>query len=138
MALVTPEEVIAWADGLVAEMASPPMEIIEVSLAARQPPDELARLLERVPGPADLGAAAHRSLGLLRACAVGETLGLGTIAEMLWVYSVEADLSEAEQFEASYFKYWYEDLAYNSTPESLIEAIGHFLSVHAIEPGDVI
>ncbi len=136
MGLVQPGEVVSWADQVVAEMADPPIEVIDVAVATRQPPDELARLLKRVPGPADLMAAAHRVLGILQARAVGYDLALGSIADMLWVYSSEAVIPEAERQAASNFSYEYEDLAYYGTPESLSEEVGRFLAVHAAEPGD--
>jgi hypothetical protein len=56
MGLVHPEGIIAWADRGVAEEPTPPIELIDISLASGQPPDELARLLKIVPGPADLAS----------------------------------------------------------------------------------
>jgi hypothetical protein len=135
MSLVSPEEVIAWADRVVVEMAEPPIEIIDVAAATRQPPDELARLLKRVPGPADLTTGAHRVLGILRARAAVGGLALGAVTNMLWVYSAEAVIPEVERLAASNFDYEYECLAYYGTPEGLGEEIGRFLAMNAAEPG---
>jgi len=136
MGLVSPEAVIAWADGVVMEMANPPIEVIDVAAATRQPLDELARLLKRVPGPADLTAGAHRVLGILRARASVGSLALDVITNMLWVYSAEAVIPQAERLAASSFDYEYECLAYYGTPEGLNEEIGRFLAINAAEPGD--
>ncbi len=95
MGLVLPSDVVAWADRVVGELAIPPIEVIDVAIAERQPPDELARLLKRVLGPDDLTTAAHRVLSLLRARRVGDDLALKAVADMLWIYSTEAVISEA-------------------------------------------
>ena len=136
MGLVSPEAVIAWADGVVMEMANPPIEVIDVAAATRQPLDELARLLKRVPGPAELTAGAHRVLGILRARASVGSLALDVITNMLWVCSAEAVIPQAERLAASSFDYEYECLAYYGTPEGLDEEIGRFLDINAAEPGD--
>ena len=136
MGLVSPQLVIAWADRVVMEMANPPIEVIDVAAATRQPPDELARLLKRLPGPADLTAGAYRVLGILRARAAVGGLALDVIANMLWVYSAEAVIPQAEGLAAASFDYEYECLAYYGTPGGLGEEIGRFLAKNAAEPGE--
>ena len=126
MGLVLPSDVVAWADRVVGELAIPPIEVIDVAIAERQPPDELARLLKRVLGPDDLTTAAHRVPSLLRARRVGDDLALKAVADMLWVYSTEAVISEAEREAAANFSYEYECLAYYGTPESLDDEVIRF------------
>lgn len=136
MRLVSPEAVIAWADRVVMELAEPPIEVIDVAAATRQPPDELARLLKRVPGPADLTAGAHRVLGILRARASDNALAIDVITNMLWVYSTEAVIPDAERLAASNFDVEYECLAYHGTLQGLGEEIGRFLAENAAEPDE--
>ncbi len=136
MRLVWPDEVIAWADRRIADLAEPPIELIDVAVATRSFPDDLARLLKRLPGPADLAAAAHRVLEILRARAFSAELDLGVVANMLCVYSMEAAVPEAECWAAAYFSSEYECLAYYGTPESLREKVRCFLSEHSSGPGD--
>src|SRR5262245_44087250 len=54
-------EVVAWADEMIAAETAPDIAIIEVSLAGRRAPVEVARLLEAVPGHTD-GIEVRRQL----------------------------------------------------------------------------
>jgi hypothetical protein len=49
---VSPTEVVAWADGLIAAGGVPEPELIEVSLGGGKPVDELARALSAMRGQA--------------------------------------------------------------------------------------
>jgi hypothetical protein len=51
--VVGTDKVILWADQIIEREAKPDVAIIEVALAAARPIDEIARLLEQVPGETD-------------------------------------------------------------------------------------
>lgn len=139
MGCVKPDEVVAWADRRIAELAAPPIELIDVAMAGGQPPDELVRFLKRIPGPANFTAAAHRALGVLRERAVREGFDLESLTDMLWNYSLEADATEDERWAASRFGNLYHDLEYyEETAESLREEVDRFLTDHAAEAGDLV
>ncbi len=137
MGLVQPVEVISWADRAIAEMANPPIEVIDIATSTRQPSDELARLLKRVPGPANLTAAAHRVLGILRARLVAHDLALDFVVNSLWIFSIEATIPEVERRAASNFSDEYECLDYYGTAESLRDEVVRFLAEHTSEPDGI-
>lgn len=132
MGLVEPEEVVAWADRVIIELAAPPIEVIDIAMASRQPADEVARLLARVPGPADFTAAAHRALGILQERFLAGNLPLEVVADMLYVYSTAAKIPEAERQMAAIFIDEYYLSSYYGTIEfsGLRNEIGRFLAEH--------
>jgi len=66
MGLFDASEVIAWADSQIVEADTPPIELIDVSLAAKRSNYDVLKLLREIPGSGDFVSAAHRALGLLR------------------------------------------------------------------------
>ena len=62
----TASEVIAWADEVLASEPEPPREVVEVSLASRQPRETLAALLRSIPGGFDRVAVMRECLADLR------------------------------------------------------------------------
>ncbi|WP_165076113.1 hypothetical protein [Paludisphaera rhizosphaerae] len=138
MGCFKPDEVVAWADRRIAELAAPPIELVDVATAGGQPPDELARLLKPMPGPADLAAAAHRALGVLRARAISDGFDLKSLTHKLYVYSLEANVSEDEQMEAMNFDDQYDCLVYYGTPEHLRNEVDRYIAEHAAEAGDLV
>lgn len=142
MGLVTPDEVVAWADRQIAALDEPPIQVIDVSLAGSRPAIEIIGLLAAVPGSGDLVAAAHRSLGLfLRRFRAGG-ISLEQAADMLWAYSNWASVPEDERLWASNFTDVVNclNLGYYGTPESVRSEVEEFLSRHSggvadAEPG---
>ena len=64
---VTPTEVVAWADGLIAADGLPEPELIEVSLGGGKPVDELARALNEIRGEVRRPLLARAILGQMAA-----------------------------------------------------------------------
>ncbi|QEH38391.1 hypothetical protein OJF2_69920 [Aquisphaera giovannonii] len=134
MGLHQPRDVVAWADGVIEAMESPPIEIIEIALAKDRPADELSRLLQRVAGPNDMAMAAHRTLHILRASASGG-MPLATLIDILLIYSTQARIPEAERKAAAELGALYDDLEYWGTPENLADEVRAFLDRYASGSG---
>ena len=133
MGLVEPSDVISWADRLIAEMADPPIHVIEIALATNQSAVGLASMLRKITGNESLEQSAHRVLYLLKA-RFDEGMPLDVVTNMLYVYSIEAEISEHERDHASHFYYAYEDLQYHGSAQSLSGDIAEFLSRYAAYP----
>jgi hypothetical protein len=104
MGLVTPAEVVAWADRQIAALDEPPIELIDVSLAGSRSPVQVMDLLKAIPGDGDLTAAAHRALGrLLKEFRAGG-LSPEQVADMLSAYSNWASVPAGERTAASTFR----------------------------------
>jgi hypothetical protein len=144
MGLITPDEVVAWADRLIAALDDPPIQVIDVSLAGSRPAVEIMDLLAAVPGRGDLAAAAHQALGLfLRRFRAGG-ISLEQAAEMLWAYSNWASIPEGERLWASNFTDAVYCLrhGYAGTDASVRAEVEEFLAQHSVgapeaEPGAV-
>lgn len=62
LGLATVDEAISWADDAIIALDQPPYALIEAACASRAPTDELAELLEQVPGERDTELVARRVL----------------------------------------------------------------------------
>jgi hypothetical protein len=140
MGLTTPDEVVGWADGQIAALDEPPIQVVDVSLAGSQPAFEIMCLLSAVPGGADLTRAAHRALGLFRCRFRAGGISLEQAAEMLWAYSIWASVSEDEQLRASNFRYVVNclHLGHLRTPESVLKEVEEFLTLYLGEAADAV
>jgi len=133
MGLTTADEVVEWADGQIAALDEPPIQVIDVSLAGSWRAVEIMGLLNVVPGEADLARAAHRALGLFLRRLRDGGISLEQAAEMLWAYSNWASVPEDERLWASNFTDVVNclNLGYYGTPESVRSEVEEFLTRHA-------
>jgi hypothetical protein len=133
MGLAEVPAVIAWADALIVSSAEVPPQLIDVSLAAAGPADEVAALLGRLPGEGDPARAAHRVLGTLLARLYAGELSGPEAAELLGAYGFHAAAPEAERQEAGnfpeYLYCWRE--GHWGTEEQLRRDVEEFLTSHA-------
>jgi hypothetical protein len=104
MKLVSIEDVVAWADSILASLREPPIEIINVSLAGNRYADEVVDLLAQVQGLGDIEAAAHQVLAILGSKVQDGQITLESAVDRLLTYSNVAAVSEHEQMKASNFQ----------------------------------
>ena len=91
---VTVRETVAWAGAVIAQEPAPHPTIIEVALAGRQPPADVAALLREVPGDADPIRVRRRLLArMLQALDRDPTQG-ERIAQWLYQLAVHGELPE--------------------------------------------
>jgi hypothetical protein len=137
MGLISPDAVVVWADRVIDATDDPPIEVIEVSLSGGRSPVEVMDLLRLVPGAGDLGAAAHRALGLLRRRVRDGSVPSDRAAEMLWAYSNWATVPEDERLWAVNLTDAVECLHLGyGTPDTVRSEILAFLDQHATVPSD--
>jgi len=92
----TVDEAVAWADGIIAQEVMPDIAVIDVSLASRRTPVEVAALLEAVAGEAD-GITVRRRLMSRMLHALNQDPGRGDeIARWLYSLAARGELPEAE------------------------------------------
>ena len=96
MGLIDNGLAIAWADRMVMELEKPPLELIDVSSATKQPRDELMRLLAKVPGAGDLSRVAREALWLLRERFEAGEIPLETAVEMIAAFATFAESPSTE------------------------------------------
>jgi hypothetical protein len=136
MGLLDNGAVVAWEDRNLIALKAPPVQLIDVSLARDLPPDELMRLLESVPGQADLAAVAHQVLAHLRERFDSGAVTIEKAVDMLWAYHNFACVLQDELWEAGNFpeylygvqEGWYGPL------EALIDEFRKFSDRHATRP----
>jgi hypothetical protein len=93
---VTVAEAVAWADATIDAEAAPEIAIVDVALARRRSPAEVATLLEAVPGEADGVEVRRRLLGrMLRILDADPSRG-GEIARSLYSLAVSGELPERD------------------------------------------
>ena len=134
MGLVTADEVVAWADRLIAELDEPPIQLINVSLSGSSPAYMIVDLLAAIPGRGDLALAAHRALGsFLQRFRTG-AISLERAAEMLWAYSNWASVPDDERLWASSFTDTANCLkqGYYGTTESVRSEVDAFLVRYSV------
>jgi hypothetical protein len=132
MGLMSQRYVNAWADNIIGACDEPPIEVIDVALAASRPTHEVMSRLAEVPGEADLAAAAHRALGLLRQRLVRDELSLEGAVQTLAAYHCWAHVPEGESLEAGNFQellYLAREGLYG-TFQSVREELLRFLTEH--------
>ncbi len=139
MTLVDEEAAIEWADRTILASDNPPVEVIDLSMAGDQPPDELMRLLASVPGQGNLAAVAHQVLGLLHGRLEVGDVTLEQATDMLWAYHDWAAVSEEEIDAAGNFSdYLYmAQMGAYGTLDSVREEILDFLARHMSQPTTV-
>ncbi len=103
MGLVDKAMVIAWADQTIASLDDPPIQIIDLSLAANRPAEDFPSLLAAVPGDGNMSGVAHQVLDFLRRRIVAGTVSLRHAVQMLRVYGDQARVAEDERLEAANF-----------------------------------
>lgn len=133
MGIINPDEVLVWADRMIAALDDPPIQIIDISLAGSRRAIEIMDLLAAVPGDGDLAAAAHRALALFLQRFRAGGISLEQAAEMLLAYSNWASVPEGERLWASNFTdvVYCLDQGYAGTPDSVRSEIEEFLSRYA-------
>jgi hypothetical protein len=136
MGLLDKDAAVAWADRTILALDNPPIEVIEVSMAGNQPPDEMMKLLAAIPGEGDLTAAAHRVLKLLRDQLEAGKISLEEAADRLWTYHVCASVPEDERLQAGNFSdCWFcAQQGYWGSPDSVREDVMSFLAQQTSPP----
>ena len=133
MGLIDPGAVIDWADNMIAAVDNPPIQVIDVSLAASRPATDIMDLLQAVPGDGDPAAAALRVLALFLQRFRAGRVSLERAVDMLWAYSNWAAVPEDERLQAANFTdaLFCAQQGYYGTPNSVRAAVEAFLVEHA-------
>jgi hypothetical protein len=130
MGLIGVADVVRWADAAIGNMTEPPSEIIDLALAGKLHPEDVARMLAQVQGDADLTLAAHRAVGELASRFSGGSITIDDVAGMLYSYSQFARVDEIERGTASIL----EDVLEYYTIEGATHAITEFLTKYGQVP----
>lgn len=103
MELVTVDDVVSWADRQIEVQGEATPPLIDLSLAGSAPADEVAILLEAIPGNGDLIAAAHRALRQFSERFRSGAISLDKTAVFLWAYSQCSSAPDDERARAANF-----------------------------------
>ena len=103
MALLSIDEVVAWADEVITILDEPPIQIIDIALAGSKPKFDMMVLLAAVPGQGDLTHSAHRALGLLSTQFQLDQVTIDEAAEKLEAYYACAHVPHEESYKALAF-----------------------------------
>ena len=104
--LVRPAEVVEWADRIIEREDNPDAAVIEVALAAHRSINEIAGLLEEIPGEADRTMALRTLLRGLLIALEGNPLSAEPIAQKLYRLARTGEWPE-EEFGSEAF--WLDD-----------------------------
>ncbi len=124
----TVEDAVAWADAVIGVDPHPDIEVIEVAMAARRRPAEVAALLRDVPGAIDPVLVVRHWLAELREAVVADPARAPALASMLYRLALGHYLQDPEMTsEAWGLEEWFEF----NTHEAGVQAVLDYLDRHA-------